>query len=360
MKYRTLGRTGLKTSIIGIGGGVFNPNKDPNLTIEETNGVISYAVKKGANLIDSGKEYDEGFISKAMNKNKEELHIVTKSEAKNNEEMIRDIEDSLKKLNVDCIDIYQMHMVQSIKDLKYRLKNGVMESLHEAQNNGWINFTGIFSHRIEVLIEAIKTNDFDVITVLYNAGHNLAEKLFKFAKKYDVGVLVAAPLGNGILVDPKMGDETQNPGIENMTIQNALKFVLSNENISSVLIGSRRLEHAKENFDIDKIELNLSEIERKNITEKVKSFLGEKFCRGCRYCEPCAEFGGSLPISDILKLKILFERYNYKKFAKWQFSLKKKAQGIKLCTGCGKCEHRCPYGISIVKELKKAYEILSD
>ncbi|MDI6826352.1 MAG: aldo/keto reductase [Candidatus Aenigmarchaeota archaeon] len=360
MKYRRLGRTSLKVSVIGIGGGSFNPNKDPNLTIEEANEVISHAVKSGANLIDTGKEYDEKFISKAMGKNKERLHIVTKSEARNKKEMIRDIKDSLKKLGVGCIDIYQMHMVQSVEDFGDRLKNGVVEGLHEAKKNGWVNFTGIFSHRIEVLIEAMKTNDFDVVTVLYNAGHTLAEKLFKYTKKYDVGVLVAAPLGNGILADPKVEEERPNPGAEIMTVQNALKFILSNNNVSSVLVGSRRLEHAEENFDIDKIEWNLPETERRKITEKIKSFLGEKFCRGCRYCEPCAEFGGSLPISDILKLKILYEKYGYKKFAKWQFSFKQKAQGIKPCTGCGKCEPRCPYGIPIVKELQKAYEILSD
>lgn len=358
MIYRRLGRTNLMVSTIGMGGGVFNLNKDPTLTVEEVNKVISYAVENGVNIIDTGKEYDEKFLSRALEGLKNKLKIATKSEAKDTKSMTKDVDDSLKKLGVGCIDIYQMHMVSSIEDLVHRIKNGVLEALDRAKREGKINFIGIFSHRIEVLIEAVKTNKFDVVTAVYNAGHTRAENLLKHVKRYDVGVIAAATLGNGVLVLPKYGDESYTSGAENMTAEKALKFVLSNKDISTALVGSRNLIHIKENVEIGKKDWNLSELERERIKNNIIEFLGKNFCRGCRYCEPCEAHGGSFPISDILKLKILYEKYGLKYFATNQYLVKKKVYNMPKCVECGKCEPKCPYGVPIVKELKEAREIL--
>jgi predicted aldo/keto reductase-like oxidoreductase len=358
MILRKLEGTELKVSVLGLGGGVFNPHKDPNLTLKEAKEVISYAVKNGVNLIDTSKEYDEKFLSEAMGKNKQKLCIISKSEARNEESMLKDLEDSLQKLGKKYIEIYQLHMVNSVEDLDERIKNGVIKALQKAKRNGKIGYIGIFSHRIEVLQKAISTGYFDVFTCIYNAGHRLAENLFKIAKRKKVGIIAAAPFANGILVQPKVKDEVPNPGAEKMSAENALKFVLSNENISSTLVGSRNLSHAAENIEIAKKEWRLSKSERNEVCKNIQKFLGEKFCRGCRYCEPCEIFGGNLPISDILKLKLIYEKYGFKKFARWLFNLKVKSQNIPKCIDCGKCNTKCPYGIEISKELKEAFEIL--
>jgi predicted aldo/keto reductase-like oxidoreductase len=355
MEYRKLGKN-LRVSLLGMGGGVFNPHKDPNLRVEEAREVISYAVRHGVNLIDTGKEYDEEFLAKAMGRFSQRLHIITKSEARDENAMIHDIEDSLKKLG--HVDVYQMHMVASLDDLQERVENGVLRALQQAKERGRIRLIGIFSHRVEVLKRAVKLGRFDMITGLYNAGHTLAENLFKFAKRRGVDVVAAAPFANGILVLPKIEGEEPNPAAKVMTAENALKFVLSNKHISSVLTGSRRLEHVKENIEIAQKGWTLSDRERKRIIELIESFLGKNFCRGCRYCEPCRVFGGNLPISDILKLKMVYEKYGFTHFARWLFSLKVKCQGIKPCTGCGECEAECPYGVPISHELKEAFRLL--
>jgi len=350
MNYRKLGRTNLKVSVIGLGGGALNPNKDPSLTLDEAKEVISYAVKNGVNFIDTGKEYDEEFISKAIGK--EKLHIATKSEAKTKKEMDEDIKDSLEKFGVESIDIYQMHMVESIKDLDKRIKNGVLDSLKEAKSKGLIKYIGIFSHKIEVLIKAVKTGYFDVVLVLYNVGHRKAEELFDYTKKYDVGVIVAAPFGGGILVDQRI-EEISNPKAKDMVAENALSFILFNENISTTIPGSRTLKEVKENIDVGNKNLNLS---TRGVYEKVKNFLGEDFCRGCRYCEPC-DVCKSLPISEILKLKILYEKYDYRIRPKIEY-LELKVKGD-VCTQCGKCLSRCPYNIPISKLLLEAHKTLT-
>ena len=355
MKYRRLGRTNLKVSVIGLGGGALNPNKDPNLTLDEAKEVISYAVKNGVNFIDTGKEYGEKFISKAMGKEKDKLCISTKSEAKTKKEMLDDIKDSLKKLEVEKIDIYQMHMVESIEDLDKRIKQGVLDALKKAKSEGLIRFIGIFSHKIEVLIKAVKTGYFDVVLVLYNVGHRKAEELFDYTREHDVGVIVAAPFGGGVLIDPKF-NETANPKAKYMTSENALKFILSNKNVSTVIPGSRTLKEAKENIAAGNKDLNLSIEERGKIYERIKKFLGEDFCRGCRYCEPC-DIYKPLAISEILKSEILYKKYGYKIRPKIEYS-ELKVKGNK-CVKCGKCLPKCPYNLPISERILKTHKTLT-
>ncbi|MEM5855511.1 MAG: aldo/keto reductase, partial [Candidatus Aenigmatarchaeota archaeon] len=168
MIYRKLGRTDLDVSLISLGGGVFNRNKDP---LEKTSEAINFAVENGINLIDIGKEYDEEFIGKAMGNNKKKIHIVARSEAKDGENLLNDIKDSINKLGVKPIPIYEV----------WKCNENILEALKKAKRMGLIKCAGIFNHRIDVVEKAIKTGEFEVTTILYNLVHRMAEKIFPLA-----------------------------------------------------------------------------------------------------------------------------------------------------------------------------------
>lgn len=346
---------GEKVSQLTIGGGVLNPNKDPELTLEETREVIKYQVDNGANLIDTGKEYDEEFLGKAMEGLNEKWEVASKSEASDGEMMERDVMDSLNKLDKDQLFLYQMHMVQSVEDLRERIENGVLDKLLDLKERGKVKNIGIFSHRIDVLKEAVKTSAFDVVSTIYNAGHRLAEDIFPLCEKYSTDFIAVAPFSNGAIIDPKFDDERHIP---ELNPEKTLKFLFSDDNVSTVMVGSRTVEEAKENLEIAEKNWDLSGEERDEITELIKDKLGEKFCRGCRYCEPC-EKHDDLIISEILKLKLYYEKYGYKDFAQWQYSMTAQGDDEKLCTSCRKCLEKCPYGIEIDKQLNQAHNLLS-
>ncbi|MFB6089302.1 MAG: aldo/keto reductase [Candidatus Aenigmatarchaeota archaeon] len=346
---------GQKISQIAAGGGVLNPNKDPDLTLEETKGVLKYQVENGVNLIDTGKEYDEEFLGQAFDGLIEDVFVASKSEAPDRGSMKSDFEDSLDKLGKETLFIYQMHMVNSIEDLTMRLENGVLDVLTELKRKGKIDNIGIFSHRIDVLEEAAKTNAFDIVSTLYNTGHRLAEKLFPLLEKYNTKFIAVAPFSNGILVDPKFDEERHIP---QLNPENALKFLFSSKYVSTVFTGSRTLAEARENVDVAKKKWEINGKERDEIEELVKEKLGNNFCRGCRYCEPCEEWD-DLIISEILKLRMYYEKFGYKDFAKWQYSMMPQSKNKKRCTECGKCLEKCPYNIDIMEKLKKAYKLLS-
>jgi predicted aldo/keto reductase-like oxidoreductase len=347
MIYRRLGRTNLNVSVIGLGGGVFNRKKNPSVTLEETKEVIEFAASKGINFIDIGKEYDEEFISNAIENVRRKLHIITRSEARNAEEMKKDIKDSIRKLKVKPT-VYEI-MVNSVEDLRNKEKEGVIDTLRETKLNGEIRFTGIFSHRIDVLKEAIKTNEFDVVMTLYNAVHRMAEQIFPFKKKYKFGFIAASPFATGILVNPKYDENAQMPGSKFMTAENALKFVLSSPYVDATVIGMKNLTHIQENIKYGK-KWKLKKSEREEIVRTVENFLGKNFCRMCRYCEGCAE----ISVADVLKLLIIWKSYGYVNFTKWQYSfLRDKIKNEDF----SKCEKLCPYKLPI-SELVKKFEVL--
>lgn len=352
MIYGKLGRTNLKVSAIGLGAGIFNPNKDRSITLEKASEAIKLATKNGINFIDMGKEYDEEFISKAMEGVREKVHVITRSESRNAKEMENDIKDSIKKLKVNP-DVYEI-MVNSAEDLRSRMKEGVIDALKEAKSKEKIRFIGIFSHKIEVLKEAIKTNEFDVVMTLYNAVHRKAEEIFPLKKKYNFGFIAAAPFATGILVNPKYDENVSVPGSEYMTVENALKFVLSSPHVDATVIGMKNLVHIQENIRIGTVEWKLTKKERDEIVKKVENFLGKNFCRMCRYCEGCQK---GLSVPDILKLLIIASRYGYIKFAKWQYLLQTKRAND--CDMCMECQKKCPYKLPIIRLLKSLHQVLS-
>jgi predicted aldo/keto reductase-like oxidoreductase len=335
-----------------LGGGLFNREKNPSITLDSVREVINFAVSKGINFIDMGKEYDEAFISKAMEEVREKIHVITRAESKNFEEMKKDIKDSIKKLKVTPA-VYQI-MVNSVEELKNKEREGVFDALKEAKLNGYIKFTGIFSHRIEVLKEAIKTNEFDVVMTLYNAVHRMAEEIFPLKKKYKFGFVAAAPFATGILVDPKYDENVHMPGSEFMTAENALKFVLSSPYVDATVIGMKITQHIEENLNILSKKLNLTKKEREEISKTMEEFLGKEFCRMCRYCEGCAP---NVSIADVLKLLTIARSYGYINFAKWQYSFfKQKTSNIDL----KRCEKICPYKLPITKLLSELREMVEN
>jgi predicted aldo/keto reductase-like oxidoreductase len=346
VKYRKLGRTKLKVSLLGIGGGAFFGK---NKTAEQAKEVIKFGFENGINFIETAEDYDEKKIAPALEDIREKVIVASKSFSSNKKDMKKSIKNSLEKLHTDRLEIYMMHTVDSIESFNFRIKNGVLDALKEAKSEGIINWIGITSHRIPTLIEAIKTNEFDVVEAPYCIGATETEKLFEYTKEYDVGVIAMRPLGGGILID------RNNPKVaEFMNVKNALAYVLSNKNVSSALVGMSSVDHVKENVEAIEF-VNISESKRKKIEERVKNFLGPNFCRGCLACMPCDLHGWKFPIDQLLRMEIFYSKYNLKDVRE---EYKRMEVKIDACNKCGKCQLNCPYKVPIIKKLEKLNKIL--
>ena len=353
MIYNKIGNQSV--SQMGIGGGVFNPRKDDNLDLKDAKGVIEFLVSKGVNIIDTGKSYDEVFLSKAIENVKENLLVTSKSESADGESIELDLNESIEKLGVDSLFLYQVHMVDSKEDLRRRKRNGVFRVLKNFKSEGKISNIGVFSHRCEVLREAMEMEEVDVVSTIYNAAHRRAEEIiFPHLKPHSVDFIAVAPYSNGILIDPKLGSKRN---ISELNPETLLKFLFSSKKVSTTIVGSRKISEAKENVDVALKKWDLDRSDKEGITKIIEDILGRKFCRGCRNCEPCTQFD-ELIISEILKLKLFYEKYGYKDFAKKSYD-DLPSGGIYLCKKCGDCVSECPYDLDIPKKLHKSHKLLA-
>jgi predicted aldo/keto reductase-like oxidoreductase len=346
MRYRRLGRTGLKVSEISLGGGAFVGKEK---TKEKIGEILNFAFENGINFIETAEDYGEEKIAFGIKKFKDEIILASKSFSSTRKEMEKSIKNSLRKLGVKKIDIYMLHTIDSVEALNFRIEYGVLDALKKAKSKGIVDWIGITGHRIQPLIEAIKTNEFDVVEVPYCIGAYESEKLFKVAKEFDVGGIAIRVFGGGILID-----RNEPRKVEFMNPRNALAYVLSNKNVSTALIGVSSIDHLKEILKIKNFKISLQE--KKRIESKVKNFLGKNFCRGCLACMPCSKYGWKFPIDQFLRMEIFYSKYKMGSVKEEYKNLSLKADA---CTECGECEKFCPYKVPIVEKLKNLHKLLS-
>ncbi len=334
MEYRPLGKTGLKVSLMGFGGIPIQ-----RISREEAKEIIMAAIERGINFFDSARGYtdSESKIGQAVKGKRDKVILATKTMARTYEQMKADIEQSLRDLETDYIDLYQCHNVKSQEDLEHILgPGGAMEALEEAKRAGKIGHIGITGHRAPVIIEGIKTGRFATVQFPFNFIERTAEDvLFPLARQREMGIIVMKPLAGGAFTKPEL----------------ALRFLLQ-QNVSTIIPGVDSLEQVKLNVQLAREKIALTEEELKLLGQEARE-KGERFCRRCEYCKPCPQ---NLDMPTYFILHGYYERYGLPQWAQERYrALKVKADA---CEDCGLCETRCPYNLPIREMLKKVHRDL--
>ncbi len=212
MRYRTLGRTELPVSILGfgcwaIGGTSYGPTRD-----EESLEALEIAWEHGVNFYDTADTYGHGhsetLIAKFLQgKPRDKVILASKvgwdfyhegGGRKNfNTDYIRfACEESLKRLQIEALDLYQLHN----PSLELIEKGEIIGALAELKKQGKIRFIGISIHKEEEALAAIRDGRVDTLQLVFNLlNQHMAENVFKEAQDHRVGLIVREPLANGLL-----------------------------------------------------------------------------------------------------------------------------------------------------------------
>jgi aryl-alcohol dehydrogenase-like predicted oxidoreductase len=210
MKYRTLGRTGLRVSAVGLGtmvhAGHFGAMKD-----SESLSAIDTAIDLGVNFIDTsdayGAGYSETLLGTALKGRRDKIILATKGgnvmTGPNRGKRIFSadyidgvLHESLKRLQTDWIDLYQLHN----PDVEVIERGEVWEILEKRKQEGKIRFYGVSINTMDEGIAAAKTGRSDTIQAEYNLlMQEPAEKVFPAARTANVGVIARVPLRRGLL-----------------------------------------------------------------------------------------------------------------------------------------------------------------
>ena len=329
MKYTTLGKTGLRVSVVGLGG-IPIQRTDVNGTRE----VIDACIETGINYIDTARGYtvSEEYLGEVLEGRREKFILATKSMSRDYESMKRDIEISLRNLRTSYIDIYQIHNIKTDEEFaKCFGENGAYQALLEAKVEGKIGHIGATAHGVEAFERLITEFEDKIETFMfpYNIVENQGAELMKKCTDKNIGFIAMKPLAGG--------------NIEDATL--AVKYILSNPDCTIAIPGMGDAKEVYENAAAAEAGA-LTEDEKKACQTIVKE-LGQHFCRRCGYCAPCPQ-GINIP-SNFLFANYL-RRYGLADWAKSRYATLPAT--AKDCVGCGTCETRCPYELPIREMLK--------
>src|SRR6266446_6186788 len=216
MIYRTLGSTGEKVSAIGVGGWHLGLKKvDEQLAIR----IVRSAIDRGINFLDNCWDYNDGAselrVGKALRDGyRDRAFVMTKIDGRSKKEAARQLEESLRRLGVDYIDLVQHHEIIRFDD-PHRIfhAEGANAALVEARAAGKIRYLGFTGHKDPhthlYMLAVAKENGFKFDTVqmplnVMDAHYRSFEKrVLPELVKQNIGVLGMKSMANGILLKSK-------------------------------------------------------------------------------------------------------------------------------------------------------------
>lgn len=278
MPVRNLGRTGYKVGIFSLGGqaALERPNNDAVAVP-----IVERALDLGVNYIDTSSIYggphrwSERYIGQVMKRRRTQTFLASKTKERTRDGSLRMIEESLKLLETDHLDLWQLHDIGLIDDVDAVFaKGGAMEALLEAREQKMVRYLGVTGHfRPEPLMEAIRRHPFDTILMALNAAdpHHFSfrEQLLPLAVEKQMGIIGMKVPGRSRLLaswtPPPLEAQRHSwegaviattPGT--LTMREAMYYSLS-QPVSTVIIGCDSIAQLEENVQLARQFTPLSE-----------------------------------------------------------------------------------------------------
>lgn len=329
MRYGRLGRTNLQVSTIGFGG-------IPIRRLERSEGVriVRRAFDLGVTYYDTARGYgdSEGMMGEALEGHRHEVVLASETPSVSREEALADLEQSLRTLRTDYIDLYQLHNVsEEDRFAKVMGPGGALEALHEAQRAGKVRFLGITSHKRPLGLKGIESGAFDTLMLPFSYLESEAmEGVLPRCRELDTAFICMKPFSGGALAAP-----TQ-----------CLKWVLG-QGVDVVIPGVGSLAELEEDVAVADTSWSLGPADLA-LLESEGAEVGKTFCRRCDYCRPCTN---EIPISEVLHSLSLLRRQGPNYMANGQYE--RILGWVESCTQCRECEPRCPYNLAIPELLRQ-------
>ena len=265
MPTRNLGHTGYRVGIFSLGGqaAIEQPNNE-----EVAIPIVERAIELGVNYIDTAALYggelrwSQRYIGEVMKKRRNQVYLATKTHDRTRDGSLKLLEQSLKLLNTDHVDAWQLHHIDGQDDVDRIFgKGGAIEAMQEAREQKMVRFSGVTGHRDpDVLIQCLQRYPFEQILMALNAAdtHHLSfmEKLLPLAVEKEIGIIgMKIPARGRILAswkpDPQQqgGWEGTAPGPGTLAMKEAMYYVLS-QPVSTVIIGCDTIAQLEENVQL--------------------------------------------------------------------------------------------------------------
>lgn len=251
MIYRTLGRTGQKVSAIGLGGSHIGQMKEEGEAIR----LVRTAVDRGLTFMDNSWDYNNGNgqgeikMGKALRDGyRQKVFLMTKVDGRTKESAAKQIDESLRRLQTDHVDLMQFHEVIRMDDAD-RIFNddGAVHAFLEAKKAGKFRYIGFTGHKDPAVhlrvLEVAGQHGFQFDAIMFPNNvmdphfRSFGQQVLPVAQKQNLGILCMKPLGNGIILKSNTVSAIE-----------ALHFVL-NQPVSVCINGCEKMEDLNQAFE---------------------------------------------------------------------------------------------------------------
>jgi len=334
--YRTLGKTGLKVSVIGVG------------TMRTTEpAVIQATFDQGVNYLDTARGYmggnNERIVGKALKGYRDKVYLATKFHARDKEGMQRSIEESLRSLETDYVDVLQFHNLKSKDEV---FNEDAKSFAAEMKKQGKARFVGVTAHsnEVEILDAVVQDKFYDMVLVVYN---------FKSSEALKQAIARAAQAGVGIVAMKTQagGYKTEELG-DISPHQAALKWVLQDTHVHSTIPSMVDLAQVKEDTEV--MRMKLSRVDRQ-ILERYGRAIQPYYCYRCGGCD--GQCPRCIDIPTVNRCLMYAEGYGDMGLARSTYEELPKAFSAAACGDCSECVVRCVHGLDVAERMHKAQQL---
>jgi aryl-alcohol dehydrogenase-like predicted oxidoreductase len=261
---RPLGPTGREVTLFGLGGeGVLRTFG----RLREAVAVIERALDLGVNYFDTAPAYDESrdYLGATLGERRGGIFLASKTHDRTRDGSLRLLDDSLKRLRTDYLDLWQLHDLRTERDLeRIFAPGGALEALVEARTAGRVKHLGVTGHHDPaILLEALRRFPFDTVLVALNPAdvHRLSfvHTVLPEAARLGMGVIAMKVCAAGKLIGPGR-----------LSIDQALGYVLSLPGVSNAIIGCRTPEEVSDNVRATRAFAPLSAAEMRELERRTQ------------------------------------------------------------------------------------------
>lgn len=338
--YRTLGRTGMKITVVSFGA-MLTPEPE----------VLQIAFDHGVNYVDTARGYmggrNEEIVGKALKGRRDKVYVATKTPSRSKEDILRDVDTSLKSLGTDYIDVLQLHSLKG-RDRVYDPET--REALTKLKEQGKARFFGVTTHSnqagvIDALVED-RDRFFDMALVAYNftSGRDIGEAIGRAARS-GVGIVAMKTQAGGYVTEAA---ETVSPH------QAALKWVLRNPDVAAAIPGMRDMAELKEDIAVMGMPFRRAD---ERALDRYGAAIRPYHCHLCGACEGSCPKG--VEISTINRCLMYADGYRDRRLARSVYRSIPAAASASACLDCPACTARCVRGLDIPAKMKRAGTVLA-
>jgi len=376
MQYRRFGKLDWEVSVLGFGAMRLPLADKETEKVDEPESIrmMRYAIDHGVNYIDTGYSYheghSEGIVGNALKDGyREKVKVATKLPVwlvEDAEDFDRYFNEQLERLQIEKIDFYLLHGLNSKKWTKVR-DLGVIRWAEGAMANGRFDHLAFSFHdNFEAFKQIVDDYDnwtsaqveYNYMDVDYQAGRRGVE----YAASKGLPVVVMEPVRGGQLAVPRgpVAEVWKSAAQKRSPAAWALLWVWNQPEVSVALSGMSTMEQVVENVALaDSARPGILSPEELALVDQAREAykgLAPIPCTNCKYCMPCSS---GVDISGIFEMYNDAMIYEDLEEARWLYRQLKEEQRADQCTRCGECMDACPQEIDIPEWLEKVHTCLA-